>query len=213
MQAETTNACRRKSLRMLTGHVARVRALSRRLLFVDLQLNDGDEPCCTVVIKEQCGGTGGAADARHVLKVGDFVCVEATADPGASAPDSAQRLPSFAATSIEVLERWRDVGGGRAWAPRPPLAAAESEAASAAAPTDVKVCHRWLNTGRCARDGCTFRHWSPDVKVERGAYVEERRRSRLELAAAASPALCSRLRDGDELHARSDAAALEQAVP
>eukprot|EP00966_Prymnesium_polylepis_P016939 390722-Prymnesium_polylepis.1 len=65
---------------MLTikGHITRKRPLSKRLLFLDLQVADIGTAYShrEVIIKEDCGGVGGSATARSVLKVGDLVNVE-----------------------------------------------------------------------------------------------------------------------------------------
>ena len=67
---------------VLLGHVARKRPLSKRLLFVELQTapivgtSEGAAHSITkVVVKDECSGVGGAADARYALKLGDIVRV------------------------------------------------------------------------------------------------------------------------------------------
>ena len=175
---------------VLLGHVARKRPLSKRLLFVELQTAPivGTSPASEgaahaiskVVVKDECGGVGGAADARYALKLGDIVRVHGIAE----APHG-----TVLATHIDRVAAWREAGGGAQWhytedepaAPPPSEEAPESRGHEAA---DLAVCRDWLNTTRCERRACPHRHWSADVKAERRAWVAQRRQSRLELATA-----------------------------
>ena len=171
---------------LLVGHVARKRPLSKRLLFVELQTapivgtSEGAAHSITkVVVKDECSGVGGAADARYALKLGDIVRVHGINEaPG-----------TVLATHIDRVAAWREVGAGAQWrytedepqAPPPSEEAPESRGHEAA---ELPVCRDWLNTTRCERRACPHRHWSADVKAERRAWVAQRRQSRLELATA-----------------------------
>ncbi|KAL1495528.1 hypothetical protein AB1Y20_016892 [Prymnesium parvum] len=163
-----------RSFESLAGRVTRKRALSRRLLFLDVEADGATRP---VVVKEGCGGVGGAAVARSVVKLGDVLRVSGEVQPGGS----------LLATHLAVERAWREEGGGAPWPPPaavrplppPPVAEAAAKAAS--------VCHAWLNTGQCLRAGCAFRHESAELRAEREAWVAARRERRLLLSAASDP--------------------------
>ena len=176
---------------VLLGHVARKRPLSKRLLFVELQTapilgtSSADEGAAhaitKVVVKDDCGGVGGAADARYALKLGDIVRVHGIVE--------ASHGPVLA-THIDRVAAWREAGGGAQWhytedepAAVPPSEEAPPESRGHEA-AELTVCRDWLNTTRCERRACPHRHWSADVKAERRAWVAQRRQSRLELATA-----------------------------
>ena len=97
---------------VLLGHVARKRPLSKRLLFVELQTapivgtSEGAAHSITkVVVKDECSGVGGAADARYALKLGDIVRVHGINEaPG-----------TVLATHIDRVAAWREVGAGAQW--------------------------------------------------------------------------------------------------
>ena len=55
------------------GIVSRKRAMSKRLVFLDVQTADIIHP---VVVKERCEGVGGAAIVRSFLKLGDRIRVQ-----------------------------------------------------------------------------------------------------------------------------------------
>ena len=186
----------------LVGHLSRKRPLSKRLLFLDVEVTDAGTSCLrAVVVKEECSGVGGAAIARSTLKLGDLVAVQGKVESDGT----------LLARHIVIQEAWRDVGGGAAWAPQHDLAEAPAVCAQdgassveltskdgAAASSDLTpqdsravaelpVCHAWLNTGRCGRTDCKFRHESADVTAERKKWVAERRERRLQLAALNDP--------------------------
>eukprot|EP00966_Prymnesium_polylepis_P261302 6035616-Prymnesium_polylepis.1 len=52
---------------------------------------------------------------------------------------------------------------------------------------EVQICHAWVNTGRCNRTDCKFRHESINLVAERKAWVTKRRENRLKLAALNDP--------------------------
>ena len=177
----------------LLGHVARKRALSKRILFIELQTapilcaasagDSGPVAITKVVVKDECEGVGGAAVARYALKHGDLVRVHGIEETRGT----------VLATHVEMVTQWREAAGGEQWlyheseADATAAVQAEAEAVVAARgqePAELPVCRDWLNTTRCERRACPHRHWSPDVKAERQAWVAQRRQSRLELAAA-----------------------------
>lgn len=61
----------------VVGHVNRKRAMSKRLLFIDILSGDGLR---RVVLQSACEGVGGAANARSVLKLGDLIRVRGEAN-------------------------------------------------------------------------------------------------------------------------------------
>ena len=200
----------------LVGHVSRKRALSKRLLFLELQTQPLHEAAAAavaaaiatgaassgsssaaqqqqgsvrkVVVKDACEGVGGASIARYALKLGDLVRVRGEEEGDAESG-------TLHAAHIEVVAAWRDMSDGAQWksheevdAGQPdgaePAEGAETAATRGHEPADLPVCRDWLNTTRCERKVCPHRHWSPDLKAERRAWVAQRRQSRLELAAA-----------------------------
>ena len=176
----------------LEGTLVRKRPLSKRLVFLSI-LESDELPIVTVVIKEECGGVGGAAEARSALKLGDRLRVCGAYESAESTRSDEKVLR---ATHVQVTLPWRVVGGGAAWQhnardsqpsavpPKPPEQKPPGDPSDAQA-SDLPVCHSWLNTGRCPRPDCGLRHWSADLKAERVAWVANRRASRMQLAASA----------------------------
>ena len=95
----------------LEGTLVRKRPLAKRLVFLSI-LESDELPIVTVVIKEECGGVGGAAEARSALKLGDRLRVCGAYESAESTRSDEKVLR---ATHVQVTLPWRVVGGGAAW--------------------------------------------------------------------------------------------------
>ena len=163
----------------IRGTLSRKRAMSRRLLFLDVDTAAVTE---SVVVKEACAGVGGAADARHQLKLGDIVVVI-----GRRERAEADQPATVRADRIDVASSWKERSGGQQWEPAVTAYATDDTPQAAGEPeggASQRVCHQWLNSGRCGRPQCPLRHTSTDVKAERAEWVAARLAARRERARA-----------------------------
>jgi len=185
-----------------SGTLIRKRALSKRLLFLDLQVDTGRLSVC---VKDACGGVGSAAEARTSLKLGDVLLVTGTPEPDGA----------VLARDILITLAWREAGDRAPW-PGPPPSLCEASGSSAsgqvaggagtstpstsadgatvaedvspgacdAASLAADICPFFVNTGKCPRPWCELRHTSGDIKAERREWVRARRANREQLAVA-----------------------------
>lgn len=182
-----------------TGTLIRKKALSSRIVFLDIQVDDG---CIVgVCVKGACAGVGSAADARSFLKVGDVLEVTGGVD-GVDAE-------IILAHRIRVVLPWCEAGKGAPF-PGPrrlpngqharrgaasstggstdkaivPPGEASSRDASSPGPVLQLICPSFVNTGQCSKWRCGLRHTSDNLKEERREWVSARLASRGRLATA-----------------------------
>ena len=120
----------------IRGTLSRKRAMSRRLLFLDVDTATVTE---SVIVKEACAGVGGAADARHQLKLGDMVVVI-----GRRERAEADQSDTVRADRIDVASSWKERSGGQQWEPAVTAYATDDTPRAAGEPeggASQRVCH------------------------------------------------------------------------
>jgi hypothetical protein len=168
------------------------RPLSARLVFFTAEevVTEGGGAATQkeLVVKESAyQGPGGVPHVRKDVRAGDIVSVEASSQEEQE-DEEGKRAASVVVVvrRLSVVERWRDVGGGRTfnW---PPLTTATTKAAAAAAAdpppppssTPQPPCKYWVNSGRCAKgQACPFAHDAASAAEQREAWVGALRRRR-----------------------------------
>lgn len=180
---------------IVVGTLVRRKALSSRIVFLDIQMEDGS--IAGVCIKGTCGGVGSAAEARSALKVGDVLEV-------AGQQDGVDR-DTILAAHVGVILPWCEAGQGAPFAgPKrlpsgqptrrvfpfsagsftiaSPSEASREDAGSSDEPVLQLICPSFVNTGQCSKWRCGLRHDSANLKEERREWVRARLASRDKLA-------------------------------
>ena len=184
----------------ITGQLLHVRPLSKRLAFGDLELEGGG--IVELVFKLSSEEGPGLASVGQALKaacLGDTVSLEGRwENDGASGKPCAFRVTSDPTVVVSwkstnndpfrprYVGRGKDPGAGATVSDSNEGASGTKESAPGLKATGSSgLCKFYLNTRQCPRgDGCRFEH-SNDPAV-RTAWVEARRREKLERASAES---------------------------
>eukprot|EP00002_Diphylleia_rotans_P036489 TRINITY_DN8044_c0_g1_i1.p1 TRINITY_DN8044_c0_g1~~TRINITY_DN8044_c0_g1_i1.p1 ORF type:complete len:435 (-),score=89.26 TRINITY_DN8044_c0_g1_i1:47-1351(-) len=198
-----------QQMHTLHGQIIRKRCLSKRLIFMDLQREEGT---CEVMFKAGIFITiEDIVDIRSRVKGGDFVRIEAITGT------INEHAEGFICRSIQVTEKWSDRNPGISFQPvyecirkrerasvirqkaNPTKIqhaidesttdqADETEIAAPAGPSEEvdleKVCKFWLNSGRCNRVNCIYVH-PPESRLGdlRKEWVRIRLENRRQLSA------------------------------
>lgn len=190
--AALSSACRV----CLSGMVTRIRAMNRRLSFVDMHLYAPGGArfagLINIVVRIEVMSESHHRDAMHEMNVGDEVDVEGFL----RRPRPWTKrwvVPEMVAAHIRVTRAWADAGRGRFSQSYVRDRLSESVMSSTRGKYGEKggkmdptkpppLCSHWLSAGKCQRPYCIFRHKmlpGEDRAAIKKAMIREKNRRRL----------------------------------